>query len=656
MAPAQYGTTEVDVSAPARSSSKPWLKITAATALACVAVVALSRSGVKDQAADFRAIKSGDAIGELEGGVAVSTGSSRPHIVLVTLVRAPRGPPRPPVTKRVLTVCALCLPSFPQDDVGWNDFGSQSTDLSEITPHMTRLADDGVKLTGYYGQSLCTPARASLHSGKFAHRTGFNPWTISGGWTGIEILAYSNYSVPIANRLLAQRLSEDAGYATMFAGKWNIGHCADAYLPWNRGYDYFMGYFTSGIDYTTHEPDELGTYTLDGETKMLRDFVEGDSSSGLLRTGASIDTSTNNYTDQLLSSAASSQIQAHVDMYGADAGHGATPLFVHMAFHGPHDDAGADETVQADLLARTAAAADGRGAAAVAALSALEDEVVAGTNSTLRINFARALMATDGAFSEVIETLNSTGMLDAGTVVVMASDNGGWPCGKYSRGSNAPLRGSKFYFSEGALRVPAFVWTSRSGAAEGLLRNSARGSSYSGMMHHVDWLPTLGALAGAATDDDAGLDGLDQWAAISRAAAPTDSPRDEIVFALTAQYWVIRSGNYKLLGNMPNASWYGDSLMISYADQNADTCMTMNTVMSELYDVEADEEERHNLANDVDYKGIVTRLQARATALYGQEFYVPTHAYNTPLSAQTPVATVFDEAGGYIVPWQCEVQ
>lgn len=32
------------------------------------------------------------------------------------------------------------------DDMGWNDIGYQSTDLSAFTPNMDRLAADGVKV------------------------------------------------------------------------------------------------------------------------------------------------------------------------------------------------------------------------------------------------------------------------------------------------------------------------------------------------------------------------------------------------------------------------------------------------------------------------------------------------------------------------------
>ena len=40
-------------------------------------------------------------------------------------------------------------------------------------------------------------------------------------------------------------------------------------------------------------------------------------------------------------------------------------------------------------------------------------------------------------------------------LVALHSDNGGFPCAQYLCSSNYPLRGAKFDFMEGALRVPA---------------------------------------------------------------------------------------------------------------------------------------------------------------------------------------------------------
>ncbi len=49
------------------------------------------------------------------------------------------------------------------DDTGYNDMGynnrSKRTPGRVITPNLDRLADEGVKLSNYYVQPICTPTR-----------------------------------------------------------------------------------------------------------------------------------------------------------------------------------------------------------------------------------------------------------------------------------------------------------------------------------------------------------------------------------------------------------------------------------------------------------------------------------------------------------------
>lgn len=54
------------------------------------------------------------------------------------------------------------------DDVGMNDFGPHSTDLSMMTSFMGALAFDGVRLTRHYSNHICTPARVSFVCGRRA--------------------------------------------------------------------------------------------------------------------------------------------------------------------------------------------------------------------------------------------------------------------------------------------------------------------------------------------------------------------------------------------------------------------------------------------------------------------------------------------------------
>ncbi|MDN8904678.1 sulfatase-like hydrolase/transferase, partial [Staphylococcus aureus] len=82
---------------------------------------------------------------------------------------------------------------------------------------------------------------------------------------------------------------------------------------------------------------------------------------------------------------------------------------------------------------------------------------------------------------------------------------------------NDPLREGKGTLYEGGTRVVALAnWPGRIAPGEA-----------QGMMHVVDMLPTLAALAKADTARTLTLDGLDVWPAI---AAGHGSPREEVVY------------------------------------------------------------------------------------------------------------------------------
>ena len=62
------------------------------------------------------------------------------------------------------------------DDTGYNDLGynnrSEHSAGRILTPNLDRLADEGVKLDNYYVQSICSPSRAALMTGRYPFRYG----------------------------------------------------------------------------------------------------------------------------------------------------------------------------------------------------------------------------------------------------------------------------------------------------------------------------------------------------------------------------------------------------------------------------------------------------------------------------------------------------
>ena len=57
------------------------------------------------------------------------------------------------------------------DDLGYGDIACYgATDIA--TPHIDRMAKDGVKLTSFYVSPVCSPSRASLMTGSHGKRVG----------------------------------------------------------------------------------------------------------------------------------------------------------------------------------------------------------------------------------------------------------------------------------------------------------------------------------------------------------------------------------------------------------------------------------------------------------------------------------------------------
>eukprot|EP01105_Mastigella_eilhardi_P016883 TRINITY_DN3867_c0_g1_i3.p1 TRINITY_DN3867_c0_g1~~TRINITY_DN3867_c0_g1_i3.p1 ORF type:complete len:346 (-),score=74.57 TRINITY_DN3867_c0_g1_i3:35-1072(-) len=188
----------------------------------------------------------------------------------------------------------------------------------------------------------------------------------------------------------------------------------------------------------------------------------------------------------------------------------------------------------------------------------------AGISDSSRRIYAGMVTAMDEGIGNVTKALKEAGMWD-NTVLIFASDNGGWPntVGDNGNGpataggNNFPLRGQKLQNFEGGTRVPAFV--AGPGAS---LSSSVAGTDLHNLMHVTDWYPTILALAGAKYTPRNPLDGVSQLAAIRTGGK---SPRSKVVYNLAttneAVHGAIREGDWKLL-------FLNDKKRGSYAPEN----------------------------------------------------------------------------------------
>lgn len=127
------------------------------------------------------------------------------------------------------------------DDLGWKDVGFNGcADIK--TPNLDSLAQGGAKCEQFYAQSMCTPTRACLMTGRYPFRYGLQTAVIPGP---------ASYGLATNEYLLPQVL-KDAGYKTAIIGKWHLGHADLKYWPKQRGFDYQYGAMIGELDYYTH--------------------------------------------------------------------------------------------------------------------------------------------------------------------------------------------------------------------------------------------------------------------------------------------------------------------------------------------------------------------------------------------------------------------
>jgi hypothetical protein len=125
------------------------------------------------------------------------------------------------------------------DDMGWNDVGYHGSEIS--TPHIDRLAAEGLELDRFYAQPACSPTRAALLTGKSSQALGIYSPLSKLNPTGL----------PLTEKLMPAYF-RDAGYQTFLVGKWHLGFREPAYRPTARGFDHFYGHLTGGIGFWDH--------------------------------------------------------------------------------------------------------------------------------------------------------------------------------------------------------------------------------------------------------------------------------------------------------------------------------------------------------------------------------------------------------------------
>jgi N-acetylglucosamine-6-sulfatase len=448
---------------------------------------------------------------------------------------------------------ALQAPTLPRppnilfilvDDMRWDEMGVVGHPFIE-TPNMDRLAREGVRFANAFATTpLCSPSRASLLTGQYAHTNGI-----------IDNTARSSHDLPTFPRELQR-----AGYTTGFFGKWHMGN-DDSPRP---GFDHWVAMPGQGEAIDPHlnvdgQRLQAKGYVTDVLTDYVERFVQGAGTRPFLAYLAhkAIHPNVVQRDDGSLGAVPGQPggfvaAERHRGRYA-----GQTPARRPNAFKPPVD--------KPALMRR------------IGTLPPLGRET-ATTDAEIR-GRVEMLLGVDDSLGRLLATLEKQGVLD-NTVVVFASDHG------YFYGEHGLNEERRLAYEE-TIRIPLLVrFPSRVKA----------GTVASELVLTIDLAPTLLELAGLKPA--AGMQGRSLVPIFDHAPGTWRESFLIEYFSDTVFPRILNMG-YSA-ARTPRAKY------IEYRDLQG---------MNELYDLEADPYEEHNLINSPDARTLLASMQAELQRL-----------------------------------------
>ena len=155
-----------------------------------------------------------------------------------------------PAVRRVAGVKPRNIIFILTDDHRYDAMGFLKGQPFIETPVLDRMAREGVHLkNAFVTTALCSPSRASILTGKYAHR---------------HKVVDNNTAIPVGTTFFPQQLQK-AGYATGFFGKWHMGAGSDAPQP---GFDRWVSFLGQG----TYLPSKNGL-NVDGKKVPQKGYI-----------------------------------------------------------------------------------------------------------------------------------------------------------------------------------------------------------------------------------------------------------------------------------------------------------------------------------------------------------------------------------------------
>ena len=430
----------------------------------------------------------------------------------------PTAPSAPPDSRQPNIILILF------DDMGLNDvslYNGGAADGTLMTPAIDAIAEQGVTFTnGYAANAVCAPSRASIMTGRYSTRFGFEftpifkvgpylfKWMqeldpgplpvyidtdLAASMPSMEYLGMPQSEITIAELL------KEAGYYTAHIGKWHLGGMKGM-RPEDQGFDDSL--YMKGILYMEEDdPDVLNAKRPDEAIERMV-WASGQYSAQF-NGGPAFKPDgylTDYYTNEALKVIENNQHR---------------PFFLYLAHWGIHNPL---QAWREDYEA----------------LSHIEDH-------HLRV-YAAMIRSVDRSVRLVTEKLEELGLAE-NTLILMTADNGG---ARYIQlpDVNKPYRGWKLTHFEGGTHVPFMAkWPARIKA----------GTTMEASVHHNDLFATIAAAAGAALPDDRKIDGVDLMPFVTGDA---EGEPHETLFWRQGHQQTVQHGGWKLIrAARPDHRW-----------------------------------------------------------------------------------------------------
>lgn len=345
------------------------------------------------------------------------------------------------------------------DDLGFGDLGCFGQETL-TTPHIDRLAAEGMKLTRHYsGSTVCAPSRCVLMTGKHTGNA-----SVRGNQPAL---------MPPGEVTLASRLKEE-GYRTGCFGKWGIGNPPPRTDPNDHGFDEFYGYVNMFHAHNFYPEFLIRNGKVEPLANVLDDpwRAKPDFGMGTAKEGAGVARVKKDYAPNLITKEALQFIEESA----------GSPFFLYFALNMPHTN---NEAGRAPYL-------DGM---EVPDHGEFKDQDWPEPEK----GFAQMIRLIDNYVGQIVAKLEEKN-LSEDTLILFSSDNGPHEEGRHKMeffNSNGALRGKKRDLYDGGIRVPTIArWP-------GKIEKGTESDLLSGFQ---DVFPTLAEVVGFEVPE--GLDGI----------------------------------------------------------------------------------------------------------------------------------------------------